>query len=83
MYSSLDGRRGGFPQAPLTYTLAPHVRLPGGLQMIASSRCTELNGIPACFPDGATIRITYPAAYCCLDIMTSGWYGLTSGLNAG
>ncbi len=32
--------------------------------MIASSRCTELNGTLACFPDGATIRITYPAAYC-------------------
>ena len=32
--------------------------------MIASRRRTELNGILACFPDGATIRITYPAAYC-------------------
>ena len=54
-----------FPrEAPLTYTLAPHVWLPGGLQMIASSRRTELNGILAYFPDGAMIRITYPAAYC-------------------
>jgi hypothetical protein len=54
-----------FPRAPLTYTLAPHVRPLGGLQMVASSRHTELNGILARFPDGATIRITYEAAYCC------------------
>lgn len=48
--------RGGcerdFPQAPLTYALAPHVRLPGGLQMIASSRRTALNGILTFIPDG-------------------------------
>jgi hypothetical protein len=53
-----------FLRAPLPYTLTPHVRLPGALQMVASSRRTELNGILACLPDGATIRITYEAAYC-------------------
>jgi hypothetical protein len=60
-----------FPRAPLTYTLAPHVRLPGGPQMIASRRRAELNGILARFPDGATIRITYEAAYCGLTVCTS------------
>jgi hypothetical protein len=66
IYTLFGGRRRrGFPRAPLTYTLASHVRLPGGLQMIASSSA-ELNGILACFRDGATSRITYPAAYCCL-----------------
>ena len=39
--------------------------------MIASSWRIELNGILACFPDGATIRITYPAAYCGLTVCAS------------
>ncbi len=46
---------GGYPRAPLTYTLAPHVPLQGGLQMIAPTAVrSEFNGILACFPDGAT-----------------------------
>ncbi len=49
---------------PLTSTLALHVRLPGSLQMVASSRRAELNGILAFIPDGATIRITCPSACC-------------------
>ena len=34
----------------------------------AQGRRPGLNGILACFPDGATIRIAYPAAYCRLTI---------------
>jgi hypothetical protein len=49
---------------PLTYTLAPHARLPGRLQMIASRRRTELDGTLARRPDGVAIRITSPTAYC-------------------
>lgn len=62
-----------FPRALLTYTLAPHVRLPGGLQMIASRAGARagLNGILAFIPDGATIRITYPATYCRLTTAIS------------
>jgi len=40
--------------------------------MIASRRRAELNDILACFPDGATNRITYPAAYCPLTVAFSG-----------
>ncbi len=66
IYTPFGGGR-GFLRAPPTYTLAPHVRLPGNLQIIASRRRGRtLNGILACFPDGATIRITCPADYCCL-----------------
>ena len=40
--------------------------------MIASNRRIELNGTLACFPDGATIGITSPAAYCCPTPSLSG-----------
>jgi len=39
--------------------------------MVTSSGRAELNRILACFPDGATIRITYPAAYCGLTVCAS------------
>ncbi len=60
-----------FLQAPPTYTLVPHAWLPEGLKMIASSWRTELNRVLACLPDGATIRITYEAAYCRLTFELS------------
>ena len=57
-----------FPRAPLTYTLASHAQLPGGLKMIASSWPTELDRILTHFSDVATIRITYEVVYCCLTL---------------
>jgi hypothetical protein len=53
-----------FPRVHITNLHSGASRGAGGLQMVASRRRAELNGILACFPDGATIRITYPAAYC-------------------
>ncbi len=50
-------------RAPLTYTVAPHVRLPGGLQMLGLSNRTEFNRILTHFPDVPTIRITCEAEY--------------------